>query len=74
MEDRRIKEILLEKNPQFRKLFLEHHDFEERLAVLLQKKDKTDLEQIEELEIKKRKLALKDQMQKQICTFRAGID
>ncbi len=74
MEDRRIKEILLEKDSGFRNLFLEHHDFEERLSSLLQKKDKSDLERIEEQEIKKRKLSLKDEMQKHICSFRQGME
>ncbi|MCX6558327.1 MAG: dihydroxy-acid dehydratase [Candidatus Aminicenantes bacterium] len=69
MEDRKIKEILIEKNHAFKKLFLEHQDLEEKLQANLQKKFKNEEERIEEKNIKKRKLKLKDAMQKHICEF-----
>ncbi len=73
MEDRKIKEILIEKNSAFKKLFLEHQDLEEKLQANLQKKFKNDEERIEEKNIKKRKLRLKDAMQKHICDFKKKL-
>ena len=73
MEDRKIKEILIEKNSAFKKLFLEHQDLEEKLQANLQKKFKNDEERIEEKNIKKRKLKLKDAMQKHICEFKKRL-
>jgi uncharacterized protein YdcH (DUF465 family) len=73
MEDRKIKEILIEKNSAFKKLFLEHQDLEEKLQANLQKKFKNEEERIEEKNIKKRKLKLKDAMQKHICDFKKKL-
>jgi uncharacterized protein YdcH (DUF465 family) len=73
MEDRKIKEILIEKNSAFKKLFLEHQELEEKLQANLQKKFKNDEERVEEKNIKKRKLKLKDAMQKHICEFKKRL-
>ena len=73
MEDRKIKEILIDKNSAFKKLFLEHQELEERLQANLQKKFKNDEERTEEKNIKKRKLKLKDDMQKHICEFKKRL-
>jgi len=74
MEDRKIKEILIEKNSAFKKLFLEHQELEEKLQLQLQKKFKSEEERIEEKNIKKRKLKLKDAMQKHICEFKKKLN
>jgi len=73
MEDRKIKEILIEKNSAFKKLFLEHQELEEKLQACLQKKFRNDEERTEEKNIKKRKLKLKDAMQKHICEFKKRL-
>jgi uncharacterized protein YdcH (DUF465 family) len=74
MEDHKIKEILIEKNSAFKKLFLEHQELEEKLQSQLQKKFKNDEERIEEKNIKKKKLKLKDAMQKHICEFKKKLN
>jgi uncharacterized protein YdcH (DUF465 family) len=47
-----LKEELINRNPEFRELAREHHKYEERL----------NEEQLEEVTLKKKKLAIKDQM------------
>jgi len=74
MEDHKIKEILIEKNGSFKKLFLEHQELEEKLQFHMQKKFKNDEERIEEKNIKKKKLKLKDAMQKHIYEFKKKLN
>jgi uncharacterized protein YdcH (DUF465 family) len=74
MEDHKIKEILIEKNGAFKKLFLEHQELEEKLQLNMQKKFKNDEERIEEKNIKKKKLKLKDAMQKHIYEFKKKLN
>jgi uncharacterized protein YdcH (DUF465 family) len=74
MEDRKIKEILIEKNGAFKRLFLEHQELEEKLQLHMQNKFKNEEERIEEKNIKKKKLKLKDAMQKHICEFKKKLN
>ena len=74
MEDQKIKEILIEKNSTFKKLFLRHQELEEKLQYFLKKKFKSEEELVEVQNIKKEKLKLKDVMQKQICEFKKKAD
>jgi len=74
MEDQRIKEILIEKDSAFKKLFLRHQELEEKLQLFLKKKFKSAEELIEAQNIKKEKLKLKDAMQKQIYAFKKKAD
>jgi uncharacterized protein YdcH (DUF465 family) len=74
MDDHRIKEILIEKNGAFKKLFLEHQELEEKLQLHLQNKFKNEEERTEEKNIKKRKLKLKDAMQKHIYEFKKKLN
>jgi uncharacterized protein YdcH (DUF465 family) len=74
MEDHKIKEILIEKNGAFKKLFLEHQELEEKLQFHMQNKFKNDEERIEEKNIKKKKLKLKDAMQKHIYEFKKKLN
>jgi uncharacterized protein YdcH (DUF465 family) len=62
MDENALKERLLRENQEFRKLFEEHQKHEKQLAAFKGKTHLTDLEQLEEKELKKRKLALKDKM------------
>ena len=57
-----LKEELINRDPEFRELAREHHKYEERLTVLSSLAYPSDEEQIEESTLKKKKLALKDQM------------
>ena len=57
-----LKEELMSRDPEFRELAREHTRYEERLSELTALAYPSDEEQLEEVTIKKKKLALKDQM------------
>ena len=57
-----LKEELINRDPEFRELAKEHHKYEERLSELSALAYPSDEEQLEEITLKKKKLALKDQM------------
>lgn len=57
-----LKEELINSNQEFRDLVKEHHKYEERLSELSALTYPSDEEQLEEVTLKKKKLALKDQM------------
>jgi len=57
-----LKEALMASNPEFREMAREHGRYEERLSELSALTYPSDEEQVEEVTLKKKKLALKDQM------------
>ncbi len=57
-----LKEELITSNPEFRELAREHGRYEARLSELSALSYPSDEEQLEEITLKKKKLALKDQM------------
>lgn len=57
-----LREELMTTNPEFRELAREHGRYEERLSELSALTYPNDEEQLEEVTLKKKKLALKDQM------------
>jgi uncharacterized protein YdcH (DUF465 family) len=65
-----IKEVLYQSNEEFRKLVQQHSDFSAQLDSLTHKHYLTEAEKIEEVNLKKKKLHLKDQMQVMIQNFR----
>ena len=58
-----VKNFLLASNPQFRTLAEQHHQLDDRLHQLIDKHYLSTTEQLEEVTLKKRKLALKDRME-----------
>ncbi len=58
----KLKEELMNRDPEFRELAREHTRYEERLRELTALAYPSDEEQLEEVTLKKKKLALKDQM------------
>jgi uncharacterized protein YdcH (DUF465 family) len=58
----RVKEELMNRDPEFRELAREHTRYEERLSELTALAYPSDEEQLEEVTLKKKKLVLKDQM------------
>lgn len=58
-----LKEQLMASDPEFRDLAREHGRYEERLSELSALAYPSDEEQLEEITLKKKKLAVKDQMQ-----------
>ena len=57
-----LKEELMASNPEFREMAREHGRYEQRLSELSALTYPSDEEQLEEVTLKKKKLALKDQM------------
>jgi len=57
------RDQLIADHEEFRKLAIEHTQYEKRLDSLTQKRYLTDDEKLEEVRLKKLKLRLKDQMQ-----------
>lgn len=58
-----LKEQLIAVDPEFRELAREHGRYEQRLSELSSLQYPSDEEQLEEVTLKKKKLAVKDQMQ-----------
>ena len=69
MEEQKIKEILIERDSEFKMLFVKHQELEDKLQELLRRRPKTEEERITEKTIKKEKLRLKDAMQKRISSY-----
>jgi uncharacterized protein YdcH (DUF465 family) len=57
-----LREQLMTSNPEFRELAREHGRYEQRLSELSALAYPSDEEQLEETTLKKKKLAIKDQM------------
>ena len=62
-EAQEVKNHLLASDPQFRTLAEQHHQLDDRLHQLIDKHYLSATEQVEETNLKKKKLALKDQME-----------
>jgi uncharacterized protein YdcH (DUF465 family) len=62
-EAQEVKSQLLRDNDQYRQLAERHHELDDRLHKLTEKNYLSDTEQFEEVTLKKRKLAVKDQME-----------
>ena len=58
-----IRELLLETDAEFHSLSDKHHALENRLHELISKQYLSDPEQVEEVNLKKQKLQLKDRME-----------
>jgi hypothetical protein len=57
-----LRDDLLSQNEEYRRLEQQHHDYDSRLNLLLEKVVLNDEEQVEEVTLKKKKLQLKDRM------------
>ena len=64
-----LKHQLLESNDEFRQLATEHHDLDERIHALATRPYLSQPEQLEEATLKKKKLALKDQMEGMLRSY-----
>lgn len=67
-----VKTLLIETNDEFRELASKHHLLDDRLQELEAKHYLSDIEQVEEVSLKKRKLQVKDRMETIIREHRSG--
>ena len=65
-----IKEHLLKSNEEFRRLAQKHTTYNEQLEKLTHKNHLSEDEKVEEVNLKKKKLQVKDQMEIMIHKFR----
>ena len=68
----RLKEELMSHDAEFRELAKEHGKYEERLSELSALAYPSDEEQLEEITLKKKKLAIKDQMYSMLLQYQQG--
>ena len=73
MKEEEIKEHLMSANPEFRRLVDEHKQYEGRLEELHNRHHMTDQDHLEEIQLKKKKLHLKDQMNSLIQKARTEL-
>jgi uncharacterized protein YdcH (DUF465 family) len=69
-EAQEVKALLLQSDDTYRQLANRHHELDTRLHELTEKHYLTASEQMEEVTLKKRKLACKDQMEAIARQFR----
>jgi uncharacterized protein YdcH (DUF465 family) len=62
MKEKELKELLLKRDEIFRKAYKQHKQLEKKLERLKQKSFLTEAEKMDEKELKKKKLVLKDKM------------
>jgi len=70
MKEEEIKEHLISENAEFRRLCEEHKLYEGKLNELMRRHHMTEQDRLEEIQLKKKKLHLKDQMNSIISKFR----
>jgi uncharacterized protein YdcH (DUF465 family) len=73
MEIESVKAELMTSNPEFRELAREHGRYEARLSELSSLSYPSDEEQMEEITLKKKKLAIKDQMYSLMLQHEKGL-
>jgi uncharacterized protein YdcH (DUF465 family) len=71
-EAQEVKNLLLQSDETYRQLASRHHELDTRLHELSEKHYLSTSEQFEEVTLKKRKLALKDQMEQIARQFRSN--
>lgn len=69
-EAQEVKAVLLQSDDHYRQLANRHHELDTRLHELSEKHYLSATEQVEEVTLKKRKLAVKDQMEEIARHFR----
>ena len=62
-ETQEAKSLLLQNSTAYRELVQQHHQLDDRLHELTDRHYLSNSEQVEEVTLKKKKLALKDQME-----------
>jgi len=73
MGEKELKERLLKENDEFRKAFEEHQKYEKKLEEFRAKAFLTEKERLEEKEMKKKKLHLKDKMYRMMTEYKKSL-
>ena len=68
-EAQEVKSLLMQSNDQYRQLSERHHLLDDRLHQLTERHFLSATEQLEEVTLKKQKLALKDQMERMALEY-----
>ena len=73
MLEKEIKERLLKENKDFKKIYEFHQECEKKLKKFQQKSYLSEEEKLEEKELKKKKLSLKDKMYYLMTQYRKSL-
>jgi uncharacterized protein YdcH (DUF465 family) len=73
MKEEEIKEQLMSSNPDFRRLVEEHHRYDVQLKELLSHPHLSEQDHLDEVNIKKKKLQLKDQMNTMVLRLKGEL-
>ena len=63
VDTHQLRELLLQSDQEFRELALKHHELDDRLHDLATRAFLSETEQVEEIQLKKKKVHLKDKME-----------
>lgn len=70
MDENQLKELLLSESSEFKKIYQEHQSCKKKLELFKSKSFLTEEEKLEEKELKKQKLSLKDKMYRLMAEYR----